>query len=168
MTHPRGLNLNALGSIIIGYLTDKLDRIKLYFSLSLLNGTLFLLFMTANPLIVSIAYLFTALFNRNVISTTILGEYARQQKLSENIFSLSSSLNIGFSVVGSLIASLPTYMSMKGYYLIFIIESLSIYSSIPLILTAEKELPPYPKYKPKLSQPYPVYLSWNTPHFFTK
>ncbi|MGB9730258.1 MAG: hypothetical protein ACPL1B_10405, partial [Thermoprotei archaeon] len=163
-----GLNLNALGSIIIGYLTDKLDRIKLYFSLSLLNGTLFLLFMTANPLIVSIAYLFTALFNRNVISTTILGEYARQQKLSENIFSLSSSLNIGFSVVGSLIASLPTYMSMKGYYLIFIIESLSIYSSIPLILTAEKELPPYPKYKPKLSQPYPVYLSWNTPHFFTK
>jgi MFS family permease len=137
--------LNALGSILVGYFTDAIERTKLYILLSLLNGTLLLLFITNNPYIVLFAYLLTALFNRNVISTTLLGEYSREYNTSENIFSLSSSLNIGFSVLGSLLSSLPSYIGILGYYLIFIIESASIYLSGLLIFTIKNSLPPSPK-----------------------
>jgi MFS family permease len=137
--------LNALGSILVGYFTDAIERTKLYILLSFLNGTLLLLFITNNPYIVLFAYLLTALFNRNVISTTLLGEYSREYNTSENIFSLSSSLNIGFSVLGSLLSSLPSYTGILGYYLIFIIESVSIYLSGLLIFTIKNSLPPSPK-----------------------
>lgn len=58
-------------------------------------------------MIVSIAYLLTALFNRYVVLTAIVGEFAKQRNVSDEVFSLSSSFNVVFSVVGSAMAVLP-------------------------------------------------------------
>ncbi|WP_252901572.1 MFS transporter [Vulcanisaeta sp. JCM 14467] len=98
--------MNALGSLIVGYLTDFMDRVRLFMVLSLISGSLILLMITGVPAIVSIAYLMTALFNRYVVLTAIVGEFAKQRNVSDEMFSLSSSFNIIFSVVGSVMAVL--------------------------------------------------------------
>lgn len=99
--------INALGSLVVGYLTDFMDRIKLFTVLSTISGSLILLMTTGMSMIVSIAYLLTALFNRYVVLTAIVGEFAKQRNVSDEVFSLSSSFNVVFSVVGSATAVLP-------------------------------------------------------------
>ncbi|WP_460173627.1 MFS transporter [Vulcanisaeta sp. JCM 14467] len=134
--------MNALGSLIVGYLTDFMDRVRLFMVLSLISGSLILLMITGVPAIVSIAYLMTALFNRYVVLTAIVGEFAKQRNVSDEMFSLSSSFNIIFSVVGSVMAVLPSYLGRLGYELIFIVEALAVYLTIPLILNAIRHLDP--------------------------
>ena len=134
--------MSAFGSLVVGYLTDFMDRVRLFMVLSLISGSLILLMITGVPIIVSIAYLMTALFNRYVVLTAIVGEFAKQRNLSDEIFSLSSSFNVIFSVAGSAMAVLPSYLGRLGYELIFITEALAVYLIIPLILNAIKHLDP--------------------------
>ncbi|MFP3236615.1 MAG: MFS transporter, partial [Vulcanisaeta sp.] len=78
--------MGALGSLIVGYLADLMDRVKLFISLSLIGGSLVLLMITGVPIIVSTAYILTALFNRYgyaVVLTTIVGEYAKRRGVSD-------------------------------------------------------------------------------------
>ncbi|ADN51761.1 MFS transporter [Vulcanisaeta distributa] len=134
--------INALGSLVVGYLTDFMDRIKLFTVLSTISGSLILLMTTGMPMIVSIAYLLTALFNRYVVLTAIVGEFAKQRNVSDEVFSLSSSFNVVFSVVGSAMAVLPSYLGRLGYELIFIAEAIAVYLTIPLVLNAIRHLDP--------------------------
>ncbi len=134
--------MNALGSLIVGYLTDLMDRIRLFAMLSIISGSLILLMVTGVPIIVSAAYLMSALFNRYVVLTAIVGEYAKQRGISDEVFSLSSSFNVIFSVVGSAITVLPSYLGHLGYELIFVIEAAAVYLTIPLVLNAIKHLDP--------------------------
>ncbi len=41
--------INALGSLVVGYLTDFMDRIKLFTVLSTISGSLILLMITGMP-----------------------------------------------------------------------------------------------------------------------
>ena len=132
--------MNALGSLVVGYLTDFMDRAGLFVILSLISGSLVLLMITGVPAVVSIAYLMTALLNRYVVLTTMVGEFARQRNISDEVFSLSSSLSIVFSVAGSAMAVLPSYLGRLGYDIIFIVEALSIYLAIPLVIDAIRRL----------------------------
>lgn len=132
--------MGALGSLIVGYLADFMDRVKLFTLLSLVSGSLILLMMIKVPVIVSVSYLLTALLNRYVVSTAIVGEYARQRGVSEELFSLSSTFNVAFSVAGSALASLPSYLGWLGYDVVFAAEAMAIYLSIPMVLTAVKRL----------------------------
>ncbi|MFB6470115.1 MAG: MFS transporter [Vulcanisaeta sp. AZ3] len=132
--------MSALGSLIVGYLADFIDRVRLFTLLSLVSGTLILLMASESPILVSMAYLLVALFNRYVVSTAIVGEFAKQKGISDEIFSLSSTFNITFSVVGSAMASLPNYLGWLGYDLIFIVEAAAVYLSIPMVLYAVKNL----------------------------
>ncbi|WP_243675139.1 MFS transporter [Vulcanisaeta distributa] len=134
--------MNALGSLVIGYLTDLMDRTRLFTMLSIISGSLILLMVTGVPIIVSAAYLMSALFNRYVVLTAIVGEYAKQRGISDEVFSLSSSFNVIFSVVGSAITVLPSYLGHLGYELIFVIEAAAVYLTIPLVLNAIKHLDP--------------------------
>jgi len=102
-----------------------------------------LLMITGVPIIVSTAYILTALFNRYgyaVVLTTIVGEYAKRRGVSDELFSLSSTLSIAFGVVGSLMAALPSHLGRLGYDLVFIAEAVSMYLTIPMILRAIKYL----------------------------
>jgi len=132
--------MSALGSLVIGYVADLMDRVRLFTVLSLIGGSLVLLMATGVPFIVSTAYLLTALFNRYVVLTAIVGEYAKRRGASDELFSLSSTFNVAFSVVGSLIASLPSYLGRLGYGIVFTIEALSIYLTIPMVLAAVKRI----------------------------
>ncbi|WP_446752969.1 MFS transporter [Vulcanisaeta sp. JCM 16161] len=134
--------MNALGSLVVGYLTDFMDRVRLFTVLSIISGSLILLMATGVPIIVSIAYLLAALFNRYVVLTAIVGEFAKQRNVSDEAFSLSSSFNVVFSVVGSAMAVLPSYLGRLGYELIFIAEAIAIYLTIPLVLNAMRHLDP--------------------------
>ncbi|WP_069807609.1 MFS transporter [Vulcanisaeta thermophila] len=134
--------LNALGSLVVGYLADFMDRVTLYLVFSIISGSLVLLLTSKLVWVVAIAYPLSAFFNRYVISSAIMGEFAKRERLSDELFSLSSSLNTIFSVAGSLMASLPTYLGPLGYDLIFIVESLAIFASIPLMLLATRNLSP--------------------------
>ena len=134
--------ISALGSLIVGYLTDFMDRVRLFMVLSLISGSLMLLMITGVPIVVSVAYLMTALFNRYVVLTAIVGEFAKQRNVSDEVFSLSSSFNIVFSVVGSAMTVLPSYLGRLGYELIFVVEALAVYLTIPLILNAIRHLDP--------------------------
>ncbi|WP_054842540.1 MFS transporter [Vulcanisaeta distributa] len=134
--------INALGSLVVGYLTDYMDRVRLFTVLSIISGSLILLMTVGVPIIVSIAYLLTALFNRYVVLTAIVGEFAKQRNVSDEAFSLSSSFNIVFSVVGSAMAVLPSYLGRLGYELIFIAEAIAVYLTIPLVLNAIRHLDP--------------------------
>ena len=91
--------MSALGSLIVGYLTDFMDRVRLFMVLSLISGSLILLMITGVPIVVSVAYLMTALFNRYVVLTAIVGEFAKQRNVSDEVFSLSSSFNIIFDIL---------------------------------------------------------------------
>jgi len=135
--------MGALGSLIMGYLADFMDRVKLFILLSLIGGSLVLLMITGVPIIVSTAYILTALFNRYgyaVVLTTIVGEYAKRRDISDELFSLSSTFNVAFSVVGSLLAVLPGYLGRFGYDLVFLAEAASLYLTIPMVLRAVKYL----------------------------
>gem|GEM_PF-408152 len=135
--------MGALGSLIMGYLADFMDRVRLFILLSLIGGSLVLLMITGVPIIVSTAYILTALFNRYgyaVVLTTIVGEYAKRRGVSDELFSLSSTLSIAFGVVGSLMAALPSHLGRLGYDLVFIVEAVSMYLTIPMILRAVKYL----------------------------
>jgi len=132
--------MNALGSLIVGYLADFMDRVKLFILLSLISGSLILLMITGVPIIVSIVYLLIALFNRYVVLTAIVGEYAKKEDISDELFSLSSTFNVAFSVVGSLLAVLPGYLGRFGYDLVFLAEAASLYLTIPMVLRAVKYL----------------------------
>ncbi|MGC8606341.1 MAG: MFS transporter [Vulcanisaeta sp.] len=134
--------INALGSLITGYLTDYMDKVRLFTVLSIISGSLILLMTTGVPIIVSTAYLMTALFNRYVVLTAIIGEFAKQRNVSDEVFSLSSSFNVVFSVVGSAMAVLPSYLGRLGYELIFIAEAIAVYLTIPLVLNAIRHLDP--------------------------
>lgn len=61
--------MSALGSFIVGYLTDLMDRVRLFIILSIISGSLILLMAIGVPIIVSAAYLASALFNRYVVLT---------------------------------------------------------------------------------------------------
>ncbi|WP_264890725.1 MFS transporter [Vulcanisaeta souniana] len=134
--------MSALGSFIVGYLTDLMDRVRLFIILSIISGSLILLMAIGVPIIVSAAYLASALFNRYVVLTAMIGEYAKQRNVSDEVFSLSSSFNVVFSVVGSAIAVLPSYLGRLGYELTFIIEAIAVYLTIPLVLNAIRHLDP--------------------------
>ncbi|MGC9180022.1 MAG: MFS transporter [Vulcanisaeta sp.] len=134
--------INALGSLVVGYLTDFINRVRLFMVLSVISGSLILLMITGVPIIVSTAYLLTALFNRYVVLTAIIGEFAKQRNVSDEVFSLSSSFNVVFSVVGSAMAVLPSYLGRLGYELIFIAEAIAVYLTIPLVLNAIRHLDP--------------------------
>ncbi|ABW01970.1 MFS transporter [Caldivirga maquilingensis] len=132
--------MSALGSLITGYLSDFINKLSLFTFLSLASGSLILLLVTGLPPVITMVYPLIALLNRNVISIAISGEYARRRGISSEFFSLSSSLNVVFSVIGSSITMLPSYMGRMGYDLVFIIESLSVYSSIPIMLIAIRRI----------------------------
>ncbi|WP_291999895.1 MFS transporter [Caldivirga sp.] len=132
--------MNALGSLITGYLSDFINKLNLFTAFSLASGLLILLLMTGLPPVIAVAYSLMALLNRNVISIAIVGEYAKRRGVSSEFFSLSSSLSVVFSVIGSSIAVLPSYMGRIGYDLIFIIEALSVYLSIPIMLKVVKRI----------------------------
>ncbi|MGC9153780.1 MAG: MFS transporter [Vulcanisaeta sp.] len=134
--------INALGSLVVGYLTDFINRARLFMVLSVISGSLILLMITGVPIIVSTAYLLTALFNRYVVLTAIIGEFAKQRNVSDEVFSLSSSFNIVFSVIGSIMAVLPSYLGHLGYELIFVTEAIAVYLTIPLVLNAIRQLDP--------------------------
>ncbi len=132
--------MNALGSLITGYLSDFVNKLSLFTVLSLASGSLVLLLITGSPSIIAVAYPLTSLLNRGVISIAISGEYAKRRGISSVFFSLSSSLNVVFSVIGSLVAVLPNYMGRMGYDMVFIIEALSVYLSIPIMLSAIRRI----------------------------
>lgn len=132
--------MNALGSLITGYLSDFVNKLSLFTVLSLASGSLVLLLITGSPSIIAVAYPLTALLNRGVISVAISGEYAKRRGISSEFFSLSSSLTVVFNVIGSSVAVLPNYMGRMGYDLVFIIEALSVYLSIPIMLNAVRRI----------------------------
>ncbi|MGC9135669.1 MFS transporter [Caldivirga sp.] len=132
--------MNALGSLITGYLSDFTNKLNLFTAFSLASGSLILLLMTGLPPVIAVAYSLMALLNRNVISIAIVGEYAKRRGVSSEFFSLSSSLSVVFSAIGSSIAVLPSYMGRIGYDLVFIIEALSVYLSIPIMLKVVKRI----------------------------
>ena len=132
--------MNALGSLITGYLSDFVNKLSLFTVLSLASGSLVLLLITGSPSIIAVAYPLTSLLNRGVISIAISGEYAKRRGISSEFFSLSSSLNVVFSVIGSSVAVLPNYMGRMGYDMVFIIEALSVYLSIPIMLSAIRRI----------------------------
>ena len=132
--------MNALGSLVTGYLSDFINKLSLFTVLSLASGSLVLLLITGLPPVIAVVYPLIALLNRNVISIAISGEYAKRRGISSEFFSLSSSLNVVFSVIGSSITVLPSYMGRMGYDLVFIIEALSVYLSIPIMLSVVRRM----------------------------
>ncbi|AEA13361.1 major facilitator superfamily MFS_1 [Thermoproteus uzoniensis 768-20] len=124
------------GSLLWGYLADIYDRRRLYYALSFASATFTALMATARPFVVAASYISASLLNRGVVYSAILGDYAKARGLSNEAFSLSSSLSSFFAALGSLSASI-TAAGIPGFQTLFLLESLAIAVSAALLSLSE-------------------------------
>ncbi|KUO85492.1 MAG: hypothetical protein AT711_00285 [Thermoproteus sp. CIS_19] len=126
------------GSLLWGYLADIYDRRRLYYALSIASAALTASMAAAKPLVVVASYISASLLNRGTVYSAILGDHAKARGLSNEAFSLSSSLSSFFAALGSLSTSI-TSAGIPGFQALFLLEGLVI---------AASEAPRYPYRSP--------------------
>lgn len=131
---------SAAGSLAVGYLADYADRLRLFVLLSLAEGASLLLMAFRSPVVVSAAYLLFMFLNRYPVWAAVMGEFARRRGASDELFSISSALNVAFSVLGAAIASLPSYLGQLGYDVLFAAEASAVLISAASAYSAIKRL----------------------------
>jgi MFS family permease len=124
------------GSLLWGYLADIYDRRRLYYALSIASAALTASMAAAKPLVVVASYISASLLNRGTVYSAILGDHAKARGLSNEAFSLSSSLSSFFAALGSLSTSI-TSAGIPGFQALFLLEGLVIAASAALISLSE-------------------------------
>lgn len=125
----------TLGALVMGYLADLYDRVRLYYVLSSASAVLTALMGLPSPSVVAVSYISTSFLNRYTVYNAILGDYAKSRGISNEAFAYSAALSSFFAAMGSSSASI-TALGPAGFRALFVLEGLVVALSALFIAIA--------------------------------